>query len=85
MDCFNLDSLQKLSQHDFSKAHRPAGTCILAHDNILYSLYYNDVIEIIGRDNAIKYRKLWLISACAYSGKRNDSMRLIKDMRLCGI
>ena len=30
----------------------------------------------------IKYRRLWLISACAYSGKRNDSMRLIKDMRL---
>ena len=26
----------------------------------------------------------WLISACAYSGKRNDSMRLIKDMRLYG-
>ena len=30
------------------------------------------------------YRRLWLISACAYSGKRNDSMRLIKDMRLYG-
>ena len=26
----------------------------------------------------------WLISACAYSSKRNDSMRLIKDMRLYG-
>ena len=32
----------------------------------------------------IRYRKLWLISACAYSGKRNDSMRLIKNMRLYG-
>ena len=30
------------------------------------------------------YRIIWLISACAYSGKRNDSMRLIKDMRLYG-
>ena len=29
-------------------------------------------------------RIIWLISACAYSGKRNDSMRLIKDMRLYG-
>ena len=31
-----------------------------------------------------RYRRIWLISACAYSGKRNDSMRLIKDMRLYG-
>ena len=30
------------------------------------------------------YRRLWLISACAYSGKRKVSMRLIKDMRLYG-
>ena len=30
------------------------------------------------------YRRLWLISACAYSGKRNDSMRLRKDMCLYG-
>ena len=29
-----------------------------------------------------RYRILWLISACAYTGKRNGSMRLIKDMRL---
>jgi hypothetical protein len=28
------------------------------------------------------YRILWLISACACNGKRNGSMRLIKDMRL---
>ena len=32
----------------------------------------------------IQYRRLWLISACAYSGKRNVTMRLIKDMRLYG-
>ena len=30
------------------------------------------------------YRIIWLISACTYSGKQNDSMRLIKDMRLYG-
>ena len=30
----------------------------------------------------INYHRLWLISACAYSGKWNDSMRLIKDMCL---
>ena len=30
------------------------------------------------------YRRLWLISACAYSGKRYVSMRLINDMRLYG-
>ena len=36
----------------------------------LYSIWY--------------YRILWSISACAYSGKRNDSMCLIKDVHLYG-
>ena len=29
-----------------------------------------------------KYRRLWLISACAYSSKWKGNMRLIKNMRL---
>ena len=37
-------------------------------------------VEIVTR--IVRYRILWLISACAYTGKRNGSMRLIKDMRL---
>ena len=36
----------------------------------LYSIWY--------------YRILWSISACTYSGKRNDSMHLIKDTHLYG-
>ena len=39
----------------------------------------------IDGNRCIAYRIIWLISACAYSGKRKDSMRLIKDMRLYGI
>ena len=31
----------------------------------------------------VAYRRLWLLGACAYSGKLQASMRLINNMRLC--
>ena len=55
---------------------KPQETIVMAHKILL--------IEIRKRllEKQRKYRILWLISACAYNGKRNGSMGLIKDMRL---
>ena len=52
-------------------------------DHCTYYVHYCTCVCIL-RLCMHTYRILWLIKACAYSGKRNDSMRLIKDMRLYG-
>ena len=59
--------------------------CIQLSNNLRIEHTIIESVDSISRDGPdMPYRKLRLIGAYAYSGERNDSMRLIRDMRLYG-
>ena len=60
--------------------------CNVAVSSVLdeQAFIWSVIVELQPNINNLEYRIIWLISACAYSGKRNDSMHLIKDMCLYG-